>query len=398
MKLLFKPLLVVYRQNITPITLLWFLLALAAVIAEAARGAASINNYLIFKGVFTHTLEQKNLYLEYPQEYFDANHYGPVFAVLIAPFALLPDFIGVVLWCLLNAWILYYAISKLNSDEKKKQIVYLITAVEMMTSIHNVQFNPMLTALLILAFIYTEKGKDVWATLCIAAGFMIKLYGIAGLLFFLFSKNKKTFVVSFIGWIIFLYVLPMIFSSPEFVQQSYIDWFHSLVDKNVKNLDFDASGGMQDISVMGMMKRMSQSFIPNWIITLPAAVLILFPLLRFKQYKAELYRYFYLCVVLISVVIFSSSAESATYVIAVTGAAIWFVLTPFENKILKQIMLILLLALTVFSPTDLIPYYVKVHFIRAYSLKALPCFLVWSIIIYDLLARNFFENKKQLSS
>jgi hypothetical protein len=393
MKRFYSPLFSVYKYNITPVTILWFVLAIAAVTAEAVRGPGAINNYLIFKNVFRHTIHQQNLYVDYPSEYFDQNHYGPAFSILIAPFALLPDVVGVILWCLLNAWILYYAINKLNIEERKKQIIYLIAAVEMMTSVHNVQFNPMLAAFLILAFVYTERGKDFWATLFIAAGFLIKIYGIAGLLFFVFSKNKKTFVLSFIFWVMMLFVLPMIISSPHFVIQSYRDWFDSLVEKNSKNLSFDASGGMQDISVMGMMKRMSQQFIPNWMITVPAGLLIMLPLLRFKQYKAEIFRIFYLCIVLLSVVIFSSSAESATYVIAVTGAAVWYVTSEFELKLIHKTILILLLILTIFSPTDLVPAYIKVHFIRAYSLKALPCLMVWLLLIYHVSTRNFLRTK-----
>ena len=44
------------------------------------RGEEDYNNYLIFKHVFWHTWEQKNLYLEYPELYFDSNHYGIFFS------------------------------------------------------------------------------------------------------------------------------------------------------------------------------------------------------------------------------------------------------------------------------------------------------------------------------
>jgi hypothetical protein len=393
MMFLFKPVSIFKKWQLTPIVMLWFLLALIAVIAEAAKG--ELNNYLIFKNVFWHTWQGQDLYAAYPNQYEDLNHYGPLFSMLIAPFALLPDFVGVILWSLLNAWALYFAISQLNISERNKQLIYLITAVELMTAIHNLQFNPMLTAFLILAFVNVEKGKDVHATFFIAAGFLIKLYGIAGLLFFVFSKRKTVFVFSFISWMIVLFCLPMLISSPQFIVDSYHSWYVSLVEKNAKNLDPIASGGMQDISVMGMIRRISHYYsLPNFWVMIPAAIAVALPLLRFKQYASEKFRMFYLCIVLISVVIFSSSAESATYVIAVAGVALWYVIERGNNSLRNNILLILLFVLTIFSATDLCPYYIKVQIIRAFSLKALPCLLAWFLLIYNVSTLDFSENNK----
>ena len=150
---------------------LWFFLAMLAAIAEISRGLSAINNYEIFSGVFHHTLAQTNLYLTYPAEYLDANHYGPLFSILIAPFALLPDSIGCFLWCVANAWMLFYAVRQLQLTERQQNIILLIGLIEMMTSIHNVQFNPMLTGWIMLSYVMVEKEKEVWATLFIVAGY-----------------------------------------------------------------------------------------------------------------------------------------------------------------------------------------------------------------------------------
>ena len=115
-------------RKIPMIVLIWFALALIAVLAEIFHH--SINNYLIYKGVFWHVLEQKNLYLQYATEYEDSNHYGPLFALLIAPFALLPNWAGVILWVLVNAWFLFYAIRQLPLTEKSIKVVFLISIVE----------------------------------------------------------------------------------------------------------------------------------------------------------------------------------------------------------------------------------------------------------------------------
>ena len=89
------------------ITVLWFLVPFIALIIEAQKENIFINNYLIYKNVFWHTFQEKNLFSIYPTEYFDKNHYGPLFAILIAPFAILPNYIGLILWGMINVSILF---------------------------------------------------------------------------------------------------------------------------------------------------------------------------------------------------------------------------------------------------------------------------------------------------
>jgi hypothetical protein len=382
------------KRSIGIPVLLWFALSFAAVLAETLRG--SINNYLIFKQVFWHVVHQVNLYADYPTEYQDTNHYGPVFSLVIAPFAVLPNWMGVILWSMVNAWVLFYAIGRLPVGVKQVQVVILVTALELMTAIHNVQFNPMLTAWLILAYVLVEKENDFWATLFIAAGFMVKLYGIAGLLFFVFSRHKLKFVLSFFFWLAVLFCLPMLLSSPSFIVQSYYDWLDALVVKNTKNIGDLTVSNMQDICVMGMIRRIFHpAGFADWMVLLPAAALIVLPLLRFGQYASEAFRLRYLAIVLISVVIFSTSAESATYVIAVAGVAIWYILS-YQRVPAAWVhaLLIFMLLFTSLSPTDLFPAYVKRHLIRPYSLKALPCFIVWLVLIGEVWLRQFTLSKQ----
>lgn len=374
---------------------LWFLLAMLAAIAEISRGHAAINNYDIFAGVFEHTLARKNLYLSYPQEYADTNHYGPLFSILIAPFALLPDYLGCFLWCVANAWVLFYAIRQLQLSGEQQNLILLIGMVEMMTAIHNVQFNPMLTGWILLSYVLVEKEKDFWAAFCIVAGFLVKIYGIAGIAFFWFSRHKLRFVVSCLFWAVILFCLPMLISSPAFIIQSYKDWLHSLVEKNAQNVSADDENFMQDISVMGMIRRIGNiSHLKNYLITVPAAVLYALPFLRISQYKTVSFRLYYLCLALIGVVIFSSSAESSTFVLAVTGIAIWYVIQDEPRQQWMHWLLGFVILFTSLSATDLFPPYVREQFIYPYSLKALPCFAVWCVIMYHLLFKDFRKGKR----
>lgn len=389
MKLLLTKRVRIARWEIALPVLLWIILAIAATLSEVLRGLDSINNYLIFKGVFWHSLNHLHLYNEYPAEYFDSNHYGPSFSLLIAPFAWMNVYVGCFLWCMANAFFLLFAVKQIPVSQQKQNIILLVGVIEMMTSVHNVQFNPMLTAWIILSYTMVQKEKDFWATLFIAAGLLVKLYGIVGIAFFWFSRNKVKFVLSFIFWLIVLFCLPMLISSPAFIIQSYKDWYNSLSEKNAKNAFAEANNFMQDISVLGMVRRIFNiQQLKNFYITVPAAILYALPFLRWKQFKYTGFQLSYLALALIGVVIFSTSAESATYVIAMLGVAIWYILQNAQTKA-AQYLLVLSLLLTSLSATDLFPEYLRMNFIRPYSLKALPCFLVWLVLVYQLLIKDF---------
>ncbi len=369
--------------------ILWFSLATIAVLLEMSRGLESFNNFILYKHVFIHLKEQHNLYVGEPFNLFD-NHYGPFFSLIIAPFSFFGDYVGCFLWCIVNAWVLFYAIQQLPISDQHKMMVLLISALEMMTATHSVQFNTMLTGWIVLSYVLVEKELDFWAVLFIAAGFLVKLYGIVGLAFFFFSKHKVKFVLSFIFWMIVLICLPMIISSPSFVIQSYADWFYNLKEKDLHNTNALVSNFMQDISVMGMARRIFKiDKLSNFAVIIPAAIIYALPLLRIKQFKYLQFRLSYLSLALIGIVIFSSASESPTFVIAMVGVAIWFIIQNPENNKISTSLLVFAFILTCLSPTDLIPHYIKDHFIRPYSLKALPCFIIWLVI-----AKQLIINKK----
>jgi hypothetical protein len=379
----------IFNRKISFAAIFWFSLAIIAVLIQLKRGVSGYNNYLIFKGVFWHTVSQNNLYEYYTNEYFDVNHYGPVFSFIIAPFAVLPNFIGCFLWCFANALFLFYAVRKLPVSYRNQNIILLIGALEMMTATHNTQFNPMLTAWVILSYILVKARKDFWATLFIAAGMFTKLYAVVGLAFFLFSENKIKFIWSFIFWCAIMFFLPMLLSSPSFIIQSYKNWYYSLAEKNNSNQE----STMQGMSVMRLLKKVF--FIKNVkdvYVLGAAAILYLLPMFRKSQWKVKPFQLAYLAFLLIGLVIFSSSAESATFVIAMMGVAIWYILQE-EKKWWVIALIVFAIVLTSLSTTDFFPKFIKVEYVRPYALKALPCFLIWLAIAYQLLTKKFDELK-----
>lgn len=371
---------------------LWMIITLISVIKQLVIG--KFNNYKIFKNVYFHTVNKLPLYTEYPLEYFDHNHYGPVFSIVIAPFAVLPDYLGIPFWGLFNTGILAWAITQLPLKSSQINAVLWICLHELLTTLLGLQFNPMMTAIIILSFVYIEKGKDFWSAFFIVLGVFVKLYGIVGLAFFFFSKNKIKFILSLLFWSIVMFCLPMLLSSPEYIIQTYKEWFERLVEKNNENAGLNS---YQDISLMGIVRRFFQdSTISNLPFLIGGVFLFGLQYLRTKEYKEESYRLMLLASVLIFTVIFSSGSESPTYIIAFVGVAIWFVIQPKPISKFYIALFIFALILTSLSPSDLIPKYLKDNFIRPYALKALPCVLIWFAIVYEML-RNKFKNYNSIT-
>ena len=371
------------------ITILWFALALATVVQNVWI-AGKFNNYLIFDGVFWHTFKQLPLYLPYPDEYFDTNHYGILFSAVIAPFALLPKWIGCTLWIMANAAFLYWAIRQLPLSKKAIIAVLLIATHDMYTAAAMQQFNISVIALLVGAFVFIERRQSHWATLFIVIGALTKLYGIVGLAFFFFAKDKWRFIWSGLFWLIALFCLPMLYSSPDYVVSQYFDWYASLAEKNVSNLNTTIYN-LQNLSLLGFLQR-TGIYNNNSIVILIGLGLFALPYLRIRQYKNLNFRLLLLASVSIFLCLFSTGTENSTYVVAYVGIGIWFMVSELHPKL--KITLLVLAMLGSLSPTDLFKPLKEPYIIR-YSLRAVPVTLVWLAIVYEMLFIQVRDKKDE---
>ena len=376
-------------ENYRFITILWFALALATVVQNVWI-AGKFNNYLIFDGVFWHTLKQLPLYLPYPNEYFDTNHYGIFFSAVIAPFALLPKWIGCSLWIMANAAFLYWAIRQLPLSKKAIIAVLLIAAHDMYTAAAMQQFNISVIALLVGAFVFIERRQSHWATLLIVIGTLTKLYGIVGLAFFFFAKDKWRFIGSGLFWLIILFCLPMLYSSPDYVVSQYFDWYASLAEKNVSNLN-TTTYNLQNLSLLGFLQR-TGIYNNNSIVILIGLGLFALPYLRIQQYKNLNFRLLLLASVSIFLCLFSTGTENSTYIVAYVGVGIWFMVSELHPKL--KITLLVLAMLGSLSPTDLFKPLKEPYIIR-YSLRAVPVTLVWLAIVYEMLFIQVRDKKNE---
>jgi len=373
-----------FFKDYRTIVVLWVGISISMGVINTLTGHFH-NNYKIYKYVFLNILEQFPLYQQRPGLFDDMNHYGPIFGIIMAPFALLPDVLGGTLWLVVLALVLFYAIKELPLNPWQHMVIFIICTNSLIIAHANVQFNTATVALIILSFTNIRKEKDIWAAFFIMLGTFVKLYGIVGFAFFFFSKHKPKLLLWSAIWGIVFFVLPMFISSPGYIIDQYIGWFNELIIKNQSN----SISLQQNVSFLGMIHKMTGDYeFSNMPILIGALILFALPYLRIREYSKNWFQLLILASVLIFIVLFSTGSEPNSYVIAITGMAIWFVIQPRPYTKLVLFLLVFGIIISSFAPSDLIPrtFYFKV--LRPYSLQALPCTIIWLTIIYEMLFRN----------
>ena len=343
------------------------------------------NNYRIYKYVFWHLIEKLPLYPPYPTVYHDVNNYGPLFGLIIAPFALLPDWMGVPLWETFLVLTLFYAIRQLPLKQWQHAVIYWFCLNSLFTSATNVQFNITIAAIIVLSYTSIKKEKEPWAALFIIIGTLVKLYGIVGLAFFFFSKHKLRFIGWLILWSAVMFALPMLVSSPAYILGQYSAWAHELVFKNSEN----TFSLMQDMSIMGMIRKTTGHLEwPNLPMIVVGMILFLIPYLQVRRYQQAGFQLLILASVLLFTVLFSTGTEPNTFIIGMVGVAIWFVIQPRPYKTWQWAILAFVFLFTSMPPSDLFPAYLRNNYMIPYALLALPCAIAWLIIVKETSRRN----------
>lgn len=332
------------------------------------------NNYLIFKQSFFHLIHNKDLYLLFPYEYNDVYKYSPTFPVFMSFMAVLPDFAGLLIWNSLNVFILLFAIWKLPVlSDKKKIFVFALIFIEMLTSLRNSQSNGLITGLIVLGFVFLEQKKIAWASLLIVSTIFIKLFGIVALSLFVLYPNKLKSIGWIVCWMILFTLLPLVFISFSQLTFLYHGWY------NVLQMDHSVSYGL---SVFGWLYSWF-NIESNSIILLIGVIVFCLPLIKFSLYSDLKFKLLFLASILSWMVIFNHKAESPTFIIAITGMALWFVSQ--KPGLVNILLLDLAIAFTIFSSSDIYPGRIRYFLIEPYVLKAVPCILIWVKIIYDLM-------------
>ena len=371
----------------------WVFTAFAAFFLKFRLGPRAYNNYEIFKSAFANLMAERSLYLPQPELYNDMNHYGPFFGMFIAPFAMLPDWLGMMLWVLLPTVLMFFAIKVLPIENKWQSAIYLLSVPLLYSALVMQQFNVYIAMLLVFCFVAVENKREGWAALCIVVGTFVKLYGIVGLAFFFFVKRKPRFILMLLFWSAAAFCLPMLVADPSYVIGQYAEWFNQLEVRTIQNyLSFH-----QNISLLGVVRKVSGNlqYSDAWIM-LGGVVMFLPAYLRRSQYKYVSFRTMLLASALILVVLLSSGSENSGYITAVVGVGVWLGATTAR----RGFVIWFLVALVVLSSLaiNIMPGWMYRDYFFRYSLRAIPFTLVWLRICYELYFLDFYPRVARYKS
>lgn len=334
----------------------------------------------MFAKPFHNLLLNKSIYGLQPELYDDNYKYSPTFAWLMGPFYYLPVWLGVILWNLLNTLVLLAGVWLYLSDEKdpakQRRTALLIILMEALITAQNLQSNNLIVGAILLG-LYHLRNERVWqaAFFFVLCGF-IKFYGVAAAGFFLFYPKKPQFILAMVTWTVLLAFAPLTLIPFNNLIAEYEEWFRVVVDSKL---------GLQ-VSVMGIAQ--SWFGMPNTdrnyrIIEAIGATLFLLPFLRFSFWADRLFQRRMIAYFFLFMIVFNKMAESPTYVMAVTGVALWWVSLDTPTQ-LDRFLLALVIVFTSLSPTDIFPQAVQKQFFQPYNIKAVPCLLIWARIQYQI--------------
>jgi hypothetical protein len=337
------------------------------------------NNYVIYRQSFAHLAGGQELYTLYLDEHWDYFRYSPSFALAFAAFAWMPDLPGLMLWNAVNVMVLFAAWRALPlGDGRVAMAAGWFVVIELLTALQNSQSNALIAGLLILAFALLERRQVAGATLMIAIASFTKLFGLAAFSLCLLYPEKRKFAAWSAAWVVGLALLPLAVVPPGQLLRLYESWWRLLA------ADYSQSAGL---SVMAWLQSWFHATPPNRVVGIVGLGLLVWPLAYGRRYGDAAFRLLFLCSLLVWVVIFNHKAESSSYVIAMGGVGLWYFSQ--QPTRLKTALASLAFVFTSLSPTDIFPRPLSAILFVPYTIKAVPCILVWARITYELVTGRY---------
>lgn len=269
----------------------------------------------VFRASFRHLIHRQDLYARYAEH--DLFKYSPTAALLFAPFSLLPFAPALLLWDTLNVAALIRALDRLF-PQPDATLALLLVFPELFASMQASQSNSLVAAIIVFAFLAFERGEQWRGSLAVALGAAIKIFPLAVLSVALVHPRKRRAAAVFAVCAVAMLALPLVVISPSMLVSQYRWWL------GIESVDALALGA----SVMRVLHQAFGVDWPNWPVQLCGVAVLLLPLVHRSKWRDARFRVRYLASLLIFVVIFNHQAERPSFVIAATGAAIWYLESP----------------------------------------------------------------------
>lgn len=356
-----------------PAAQLWLLglYSVAAIVETIQRGVFSFpNDYAIFRAAFWNLIAGRNLYVLRLEQAHDLFWYSPSFALLFAPFAVLPFVVGLFFWNLFNALALFFALRLLLAPDRAA-IAQALGFLPMLRSMQSSQSNALLAALIIFAFVCYERGWLWRGGVAIAVGAVTKVFPLAALTLALPRPDRLRAAVAFAVATIVLLALPLLVISPTALGAQYQAWRALSTGET----------SLLSSNLMGLLRNAGLSW-PFWPIQLLAVAIVLAVLVaRMRDWGDRSVRLKFLAFVMVFCVVFNHRAERQAAVIAICGMVIWYLASPPETW--RTWLFAIIYFLVTLTGTDILPHAIKRMLVSQVRF-AIPLTILWLVVLGDL--------------
>jgi glycosyl transferase family 87 len=332
------------------------------------------NNFKVFRAAALNLLAHRDLYAAHPDQHFDFYKYSPTFALLFAPLAALPFAPALLIWSLLNSLLLWYGVRRLL-PERQATLALALVYLEVLFALQYTQSNGLVTALMLLAFLALEEGRQLRVALLIGLDAFIKIFPLGAAALALFHPRRWRFALLLAAVAVALALLPLVVIPPRELLAQYRSWW------TIETAD--AGRVNRGDSVMQYLYQWLGADWPHWPVQLAGTLLLLAPLgLGRRRWSDRSFRLRFLCSLLIYLVLFNHQSERASFVIAYTGLSVWYAASapdPMRNAIALAAAVALVL-----QDVQIVPWAVH-DALGRYRVKGIPCLVAWLVMQAELL-------------
>ena len=352
----------------------------AAIAVTIQRGVYDFpNDFAIYRASFWNLVAGRDLYMLRLDQAHDYFKYSPTFALLFAPFAVLPFVAGLLLWNAVNAVAIVLTLRLLFADERAavaQALVFLPTIRSMQSS----QSNALVAALMILAFVSYERDWLWRGALAVALGAVIKIFPVAALSFALPRRDRARAIAIAVLCIILLVALPLLVIPPHAFAAQYKSW-GALEQRE---------SALVGASAMALIRNLGLDW-PAWPAQLVATVVLLAVLVvHLGDWSNRDVRLQFLGLTLLFCVVFNHRAERQAAVIAVCGMVIWYLSSP--RAVWKMILFAIAYAMVTLSGSELVPAAIK-GVLSPEVRFTIPLTIVWLVAVGEF---AFTRNDRHL--
>jgi hypothetical protein len=307
------------------------------------------------------------LRLQQAHDYFK---YSPSFALLFAPFAIVPFVVGLFFWNLVNALAIFFGL-RLVLPRQQWAIAQLLVSLPALRSMQSAQSNALVAALIILAFVSFDRDWLWRGGFAVALGAVIKIFPLAAIIFALPRPNRIRAVLTTAGATLVLIGLPLIVISPRALVAQYHSWM--ALERVEANFVGD--------SALQLLRDAGIKF-PAWTAQLIGVAIVLSVLAWcIHDWSDSKLRLRFLGFVMVFCVVFNHRAERQSAVIAVTGMVIWYLASP--RAAWRTALFAIVYALVSVSGLIIVPGAIK----RTLSPElrfSIPLTILWLVMLCEL--------------